>query len=184
MASPPTPDFADLIARLAVGLEAKRIPFMLIGGQAVLLHGEPRLTQDVDVTMGVGPDRIQDLLGVCEALGLQPLPAAIPVVSVASLPSPPCPESRASRPCCRAWWTTSRGCAGAWLPEPKAMDRQPAEGVWPANAESPHLPGRSSSRVYDPLLAPPKASALIRGDLASRLKGRRCRTGARSQQRP
>ncbi len=74
MASPPTPDFADLIARLAVELEAKRIPFMLIGGQAVLLHGEPRLTQDVDVTVGVGPDRVPDLLGVCEALGLQPLP--------------------------------------------------------------------------------------------------------------
>jgi hypothetical protein len=74
MASPSTPDFADLIARLAVELEAKRVPFMLIGGQAVLLHGEPRLTQDVDVTVGVGPDRVPDLLGVCEALGLQPLP--------------------------------------------------------------------------------------------------------------
>jgi hypothetical protein len=74
MASPSTPDFADLIARLAVELEAKRVPFMLIGGQAVLLHGEPRLTQDVDVTMGVGPDRVPDLLAVCEALGLQPLP--------------------------------------------------------------------------------------------------------------
>jgi hypothetical protein len=35
MASPSTPDFADLIARLAVELEAKRVPFMLIGGQAV-----------------------------------------------------------------------------------------------------------------------------------------------------
>lgn len=74
MGSRPTPDFAELIARLAVALEAKSIPFMLIGGQAVLLHGEPRLTQDVDVTMGVGPDRIGDLLDVCEALGLQPLP--------------------------------------------------------------------------------------------------------------
>jgi hypothetical protein len=74
MASPSTPDFAELIARLAAELEAKRVPFMLIGGQAVLLHGEPRLTQDVDVTMGVGPDRLPDLLGVCEALGLQPLP--------------------------------------------------------------------------------------------------------------
>jgi hypothetical protein len=74
MGSRSTPDFADLIARLAVALEAKSIPFMLIGGQAVLLHGEPRLTQDVDVTMGVGPDRVRDLLDVCEALGLQPLP--------------------------------------------------------------------------------------------------------------
>jgi hypothetical protein len=74
MASRPTPDFAELIARVAVALEAKRIPFMLIGGQAVLLHGEPRLTQDVDVTLAVGPDRIRDLLEVCEELGLHPLP--------------------------------------------------------------------------------------------------------------
>ncbi len=25
---------------------------MLIGGQAVLLHGQPRLTEDIDVTLG------------------------------------------------------------------------------------------------------------------------------------
>jgi hypothetical protein len=74
MGSRPTPDFAGLIARLAAELEARRIPFMLIGGQAVLLHGEPRLTQDVDVTLGVGPDRIQDLLDACEVLALHPLP--------------------------------------------------------------------------------------------------------------
>lgn len=74
MSSRPTPDFADLISRLGTALEAKGIPYMLIGGQAVLVHGEPRLTQDVDVTMGVGPDRVQDLLDVCAALGLDPLP--------------------------------------------------------------------------------------------------------------
>jgi hypothetical protein len=74
MDSRSTPDFANLIARLSAELEARRVPFMLIGGQAVLLHGEPRLTQDVDVTIGVGPDRVQDLLGACKAIGLQPLP--------------------------------------------------------------------------------------------------------------
>jgi len=74
MGSRPAPDFGALIARLAAALDAKGIPFMLIGGQAVLLHGEPRLTQDVDVTIGVGPDRIMDLLDVCEALHLEPLP--------------------------------------------------------------------------------------------------------------
>src|SRR5688572_23656602 len=74
MVSRPTPDFARLIARLGAELEARQIPFMLIGGQAVLVHGEPRLTQDVDVTLGVGPDRVEDLLGACEVLGLEPLP--------------------------------------------------------------------------------------------------------------
>lgn len=47
---------------------------MLIGGQAVLLHGEPRLTQVIDVTLGIGPDRVSELLDVAEAAGLVPLP--------------------------------------------------------------------------------------------------------------
>jgi len=77
MASRPGPDFGDLIARLARELRARDLPFMLIGGQAVLLHGEPRLTQDVDVTLGVGPSRLTDLLAVCRSLGLDPLPSDI-----------------------------------------------------------------------------------------------------------
>ena len=47
---------------------------MLIGGQAVLLHGEPRLTQDIDVTLGVSPERLPDVLAACTALNLQVLP--------------------------------------------------------------------------------------------------------------
>jgi hypothetical protein len=50
---------------------------MLIGGQAVLLHGEPRLTQDVDVTLGVGPARLDDVLLACRRVGLEPLPADV-----------------------------------------------------------------------------------------------------------
>lgn len=67
-------DFARLIGRLAEALAAAKLPFMLIGGQAVLVHGEPRLTQDIDVTLGVAPDRLADLLAICEAIALQPLP--------------------------------------------------------------------------------------------------------------
>ncbi len=47
---------------------------MLIGGQAVLVHGEPRLTHDIDVTIGAGPDRLADVISVCRAAGLDPLP--------------------------------------------------------------------------------------------------------------
>ena len=47
---------------------------MLIGGQAVLLHGRPRLTEDIDVTLGAAPDRLPDLLEACRELGLDPLP--------------------------------------------------------------------------------------------------------------
>lgn len=74
MASPLRPDFQDLISRVARGLAARDIPFMLIGGQAVLVHGKPRLTQDIDVTLGVGPDSLNELLEISRAVGLDPVP--------------------------------------------------------------------------------------------------------------
>ena len=43
MASPPPPDIQSLIAGLARALRARDIGFMLIGGQAVLLHGGRRI---------------------------------------------------------------------------------------------------------------------------------------------
>ncbi len=68
------PDFKALLARLSRVLEEREVPFMIIGGQAVLLHGEPRLTQDVDVTLGVGPARLPEILSVCQELDFEPLP--------------------------------------------------------------------------------------------------------------
>lgn len=47
---------------------------MLIGGQAVLLHGEPRLTQDIDVTLGIAPDEMAKILDAAQEAGLNPLP--------------------------------------------------------------------------------------------------------------
>jgi predicted nucleotidyltransferase len=77
MASLQPPDFGGLIARLARELGARGIEFMLIGGQAVLLHGVPRLTEDIDVTLGVGPESLPAVREVCDALGLEPLPRDI-----------------------------------------------------------------------------------------------------------
>lgn len=74
MVSHQSPDFIRLIGQLAEELSARKLPFMLIGGQAVLLHGEPRLTQDVDATLGVSPQRLPDVLEACASLGLDPLP--------------------------------------------------------------------------------------------------------------
>lgn len=68
------PDFEQLIAGIASALEGRQLPYLLIGGQAVLLHGEPRLTQDIDITLGVGPDQLAEVLTVCESLALKPLP--------------------------------------------------------------------------------------------------------------
>jgi len=62
-----------LLARLAKALGAHRIPYMLIGGQAVLFYGHPRLTQDVDVTLGVDTDAVAAILAVCRRVGLRPL---------------------------------------------------------------------------------------------------------------
>lgn len=47
---------------------------MLIGGQAVLLHGRPRLTEDIDITLAADPSRLNDVLEACAALKLRALP--------------------------------------------------------------------------------------------------------------
>lgn len=73
--------FESLLARLARGLDAAAIPYMVVGGQAVLLHGEPRLTRDIDVTLGAPPSRLSDVLGVVRALGLTPLVEPEPFVA-------------------------------------------------------------------------------------------------------
>ena len=76
MASRP-PDFESLIARVASALQSQGIRFMLIGGQAVLVHGEPRLTQDIDITLAATPDQLDDILAVCDATDLEPLPEKV-----------------------------------------------------------------------------------------------------------
>jgi hypothetical protein len=44
---------------------------MLIGGQAVLIYGRPRLTQDIDITLGIDTDKFQIIENVCKKLGLK-----------------------------------------------------------------------------------------------------------------
>ncbi len=66
--------FEEILARVAAGLDRHRIPYMIIGGQAVLLYGEPRLTRDIDITLGVNIDRTTELLAVVKELSLKPLP--------------------------------------------------------------------------------------------------------------
>ena len=73
--------FESLLARHAHALDAAGLPYMVFGGQAVLLHGEPRLTQDIDVTLGADPSRLGAALGVVQALGLTPLVDPEPFVA-------------------------------------------------------------------------------------------------------
>jgi hypothetical protein len=65
--------FRQLLERIAAGLEQQGIPYMVIGGQAMLLYGEPRLTKDIDITLGVGPDRLAEVLGLVARFGWKTL---------------------------------------------------------------------------------------------------------------
>jgi hypothetical protein len=51
---------------------------MVIGGQAVLLYGEPRLTKDIDITLGVNTDQLDALIEIVRGVSLRPLPKDIP----------------------------------------------------------------------------------------------------------
>jgi len=66
--------FEAIISELGCTLAIHSIPYMVIGGQAVLLYGEPRLTRDIDVTLGVDTDRFDDLVLIAQELSLKILP--------------------------------------------------------------------------------------------------------------
>jgi len=47
---------------------------MIIGGQAVLLYGSPRLTRDIDITLGIDTDKLVLIQKICSKLRLRILP--------------------------------------------------------------------------------------------------------------
>ncbi len=69
--------FEELLIRIAKTLDNNNIPYMIIGGQAVLLYGEPRLTKDIDITLGVSIDKLSELLSIIKKIELMPLPENI-----------------------------------------------------------------------------------------------------------
>jgi hypothetical protein len=54
--------FELILASAARCLAARAIPCRVIGGQAVLVYGEPRLTRDIDITLGVSTERLDWIL--------------------------------------------------------------------------------------------------------------------------
>lgn len=70
--------FKEILKKLGSILSQREIPYMIIGGQAVLLYGEPRLTKDIDVTIGLGTDGLAEILKACKELGLTSLVPDIP----------------------------------------------------------------------------------------------------------
>jgi hypothetical protein len=96
---------AELLADLAVALEAAQARWYLFGAQAVILYGVPRLTADVDVTVELGARptaglvaalkgrrfelRVPDAEGFVERTRVLPLvhaPSRIPVDAVLAGP--------------------------------------------------------------------------------------------------
>jgi len=63
-----------LIKEIARCLDQRDIPYMIIGGQAVLVYGRPRLTRDIDITLGVDTDKFELIEDVCKKLKLKILP--------------------------------------------------------------------------------------------------------------
>jgi len=60
-----------LIKKTTRHLDRQKIPYMIIGGQAVLLYGRPRLTRDIDITLGIDTDKYELIEGVCKKLKLR-----------------------------------------------------------------------------------------------------------------
>jgi hypothetical protein len=65
--------FEQLMARLARTFDAARVPYIIIGGQAVLHHGEPRFTRDIDISLGVDTAAVPQVLKAIAECGLKPL---------------------------------------------------------------------------------------------------------------
>jgi Nucleotidyltransferase of unknown function (DUF6036) len=66
--------FEQLISRIAAHRRRAKIPYMIIGGQAVLLHGLPRMTKDIDVTLGVDTRDLDRVVKSVAAIGLEIIP--------------------------------------------------------------------------------------------------------------
>ena len=66
--------FEEILAKIGIAFKKNKIPYMIIGGQAVLLYGEPRLTRDIDITLGLTIDHLNEILNIVYSLNLKPLP--------------------------------------------------------------------------------------------------------------
>lgn len=63
--------YISLLETIARSLETHHISYMVIGGQAVLMYGEPRLTRDIDITIDVTPERYEEIVQVCKECSLE-----------------------------------------------------------------------------------------------------------------
>lgn len=83
------------IESIARALNRANVPFIVVGGLAVVAHGYNRNTQDLDLVIRLEPDSIQRAFGALASLGYRPL---VPVTA----------ESFAD-PAQRARWEVEKG---------------------------------------------------------------------------
>jgi len=69
---PRRPATDNLLAALAPVLRRRRLRWYVFGAQAVLVHGRPRMTEDVDVTVEVAPAALPGLVAALGRAGFQP----------------------------------------------------------------------------------------------------------------
>ena len=67
---------SELLVQISQALSQARIPYMIIGGQAVMLYGERRLTKDIELTIGmdVDEDSVKLIGALAGKLGIKILP--------------------------------------------------------------------------------------------------------------
>jgi hypothetical protein len=62
-----------LIEKIAAALERHRLPYMVTGGQAVIVYGQSRLTKDIDLTLGVDVDSLEVVMQCLREIDLEVL---------------------------------------------------------------------------------------------------------------
>lgn len=55
-----------LLEKISTALEEKNIDYMVIGGQAVLIYGRPRFTNDIDIIVGIDISQLSKINEICE----------------------------------------------------------------------------------------------------------------------
>ena len=61
--------FQAELVKIAQAFHAANVPYMVIGGQAVLLYGESRLTDDIDITLGLDSSQFNKIKNIVESIG-------------------------------------------------------------------------------------------------------------------
>ncbi|RLF97655.1 MAG: hypothetical protein DRN49_07215 [Thaumarchaeota archaeon] len=62
---------SKLIKTIAQKLQEEKISYMIIGAGALLAYGLPRLTKDIDITLGISPEDADEIIKICKKLNLK-----------------------------------------------------------------------------------------------------------------